>query len=96
MAILTRKSKIFIKAKMIFMNSCLLGHVGFMIRCNNLIFSNVICKKGHISKKNFLAFLNLLHNTYNIYKNDYGVLTLWFPGNFAQCERNNHSGRALP
>ena len=30
MAILTRKSKIFIKAKVIFMKSCLLGHVGFI------------------------------------------------------------------
>ena len=32
MAILTKKSKIFIKAKVIFMKSCLLGYVGFMIR----------------------------------------------------------------
>ena len=49
MAILTRKSKIFIKAKVIFMKSCLLGHVGFMIWCilNNFIFSNAICKKVH-------------------------------------------------
>ena len=49
MAILTRKSKIFIKAKVIFMKSCLLGQVSFMIRCilNNFIFSNVICKKVH-------------------------------------------------
>ena len=28
---LTKKSKIFTKAKVIFMKSCLLGHVGFMI-----------------------------------------------------------------
>ena len=49
MAILTRKSKIFIKAKVIFMKSCLLGHVSFMIRCilKNFIFSNAICKKVH-------------------------------------------------
>ena len=31
MAILTRKSKIFIKAKVIFMKSYLLGHVSLMI-----------------------------------------------------------------
>ena len=31
MVILTRKSKIFIKAKVIFMKSCLLGQVRFMI-----------------------------------------------------------------
>ena len=31
MAILTNKSKIFIKAKVIFSKSCLLGHVCFMI-----------------------------------------------------------------
>ena len=31
MAILTRKSKIFIKAKVIFMKSCLLGQVSLMI-----------------------------------------------------------------
>ena len=49
MAILTKKSKIFIKSKVIFMKSCLLGQVGFMIRCilNNFIFSNAICKKVH-------------------------------------------------
>ena len=48
MAILTKKSKTLIKAKVIFMKSCLQGHVGFMIRyiLNNLIFSTVICKKG--------------------------------------------------
>ena len=48
MAILTKKSRIFIKTKVIFMKSCLQGHVGFMIRCilNNFIFSNAIYKKG--------------------------------------------------
>ena len=55
MAILTRKSKIFIKAKVIFMKSCLLGHVSFIIWCilNNFIFSNAICKKGHGSLISF-------------------------------------------
>ena len=47
MVIFTRKSKILIKAKAIFMKSCLEGYDGFMIRCilTNFIFSNVICKK---------------------------------------------------
>ena len=84
MAILTRKSKIFIKAKVIFMKSCLLGHVGFMIRCilNNFIFSNKICKKGHRKKIFFLAFLNLLYNTVQHIKMInvfwlYGLLAIW-------------------
>ena len=33
MAILTKKSKIFIKAKLTVSKSCLLGHLGFMIFC---------------------------------------------------------------
>ena len=59
------KIKNFHKNKSDFLKSCLLGHVGFMIRCilNNLIFSTAICKKGHIFLKKILAFLNLLHNT---------------------------------
>ena len=48
MAILTKKSKIFIKAKVNFMKSCLLGQVGFMIRCilNNFIFQTRFAKNS--------------------------------------------------
>ena len=63
MVILTKKSKIFIKAKVIFMKSCLLGHVGFMIRCilNNFIFSNAIFRvKGMLySKTDFKGKISL-------------------------------------
>ena len=69
MAILTRKSKIFIKAKVIFMKSCLLGHVGFMIRCilNNFIFSNAICKKGKTFRKKCMT--SALFKMFNSIKN---------------------------
>ena len=58
MAILTKKSKIFIKAKVIFMKSCLLGHVGFMIWCilNNFIFSNAIYRKVQSAMKKCMAW----------------------------------------
>ena len=63
MAILTRKSKIFIKAKVIFMKSCLLGQVGLIIWCilNNFIFSNVIFRaKGMLySKTDFKGKISL-------------------------------------
>ena len=63
MSILTRKSKIFIKAKVIFMKSCLQGQVGFMIWCilNNFIFSNTIFRvKGMLySKVDFKGKISL-------------------------------------
>ena len=63
MAILTRKSKNFIKAKVIFMKSCLPGQVGLMIRCilNNFIFSNAIFRvKGNLySKTDFKGKISL-------------------------------------
>ena len=74
MAILNRKSKIFIKAKVISMKSCLLGQVSFMIQCilNNFIFSNAIFRvKGMLysivkqiekCKKNFFFTMSFFTN----------------------------------
>ena len=58
MANLTKKSKIFIKAKVIFMKSCLLGHVSFMIRwiLNNFIFSWWIYRKVQSTMKKCMAW----------------------------------------
>ena len=54
MALLSRKSKIFIKAKVIFMKSYFLRQVGFMIWCifNDFIFKTRFTKRAKLLQKN--------------------------------------------
>ena len=51
-----KKSKIFSKAKVIFMKSCLLGHVGFMIRC---IFDHSQCPMLRTKRWEYLGGFEL-------------------------------------
>ena len=58
-AILTKKSKIFIKAKSTVSKSCLLEHLGFMIFCILTLISVgsfVHLQRGHVSKW-YIAFI---------------------------------------
>ena len=90
MAILTRKSKIFIKAKVIFMKRCLLGHVDLWFDAFSTIsfFQTQFVKKDIVKIFFFLHFSVCFTILYNIYKNELCVLTLWSPGNLAQCEHS--------